>query len=53
MVDIVTSNDCPKCGADAVKHTYYLSPMSAVYEREGDVHCTMCNHTWNDKEKDQ
>jgi len=45
------TSDCPECGADAVKHTYYLSPLSTVYEKEGDVHCAMCTNTWNDKEQ--
>ena len=49
--EAVPATDCPECGADAIKHTYYLSPLSTVYEKEGDVHCAMCTNTWNDREQ--
>ena len=43
-----TIRKCPFCGADATEHTFYISPESDVYEQKGDVHCVMCNNSWNE-----
>ena len=42
--------NCPNCGA-APEDTYYVSPESDCFEREGDVDCLTCNHAWNDGEQ--
>ena len=42
--------NCPNCGATP-EDTYYVSPESDCFEREGDVDCLTCNHAWNDGEQ--